>query len=664
MVRYFALAITALLAGKFLVAQDTVRLTTTTLLKEVVVPYQADKLTPVTFQNISSKELDTKSVGQEPSFLLNQLPSITNYSDAGHFQGYSYFRMRGIDQTRINISLDGVPLNEPEDQGAYFSNYPDILNSISRIQVQRGVGTSKNGVASYGGSLQLFSPNLYDSAKTTVGVGYGSFNSVRAFGEYNSGVKNRKAFYARVSEVYSDGYKYNAANNSQSVFLSGGWFGDKTTWKLNVLGGRQRNHLAWIGVSDSLIAIDRRTNANKNEKDKFTQWLTQLLNRWQLNKTSSLQSGIYYSSLKGNYDYNNNNFLGLPTTDELYNYAFQSSLIGFFSNYNLALNRFTVTTGVHGNVYNRQHLFSEKSLGRLYKNTGYKNEASAFVKAGYTFNRFTFFTDIQYRYTNFDYKGSVPLDKLSWDFLNPKAGVSAEIKPDLVVYYSIGRTGREPTRNDLFGGSDDLLADSAGNPVLAIKTPEYVVDHELGLRYQSKQWSAGFNLYYMNFENEIVLNGKFGPNGLALTNNVDKSYRTGIELNAVYHATRNLSLINNSSYNYSRIKEQKVTFSPILTPAIIINQEAVYGYRNITLAMTVRYQDKSFIDFANTSTVKSYWLLNSRIGYTLKGFQFCVFADNITNAKYFNNGYVDYDGSKKYFVQAPTTVYASVKYTL
>jgi iron complex outermembrane recepter protein len=663
MVRYFALAVITLLAGKSLVAQDTVR-STATLLKEVIVPYQADKLTPVTFQNISSKELDTKSVGQEPSFLLNQLPSITNYSDAGNSQGYSYFRMRGIDQTRINISLDGVPLNEPEDQGAYFSNYPDILNSISKIQVQRGVGTSKNGVASYGGSLQLFSPNLYDSAKTTVGVGYGSFNSLRAFGEYNSGVKNRKAFYARVSEVYSDGYKYDAANNSQSVFLSGGWFGDKTTWKLNVLGGRQRNHLAWIGVSDSLIAIDRRTNANKNEKDKFTQWLTQLLNRWQLSKTSSLQSGIYYSSLKGNYDYNNNNFLGLPTTDELYNYSFQSNLIGFFSNYNLALNRFTITTGVHGNVYNRQHLFSEKSLGRLYKNTGYKNEASAFVKAGYTLSRLTFFTDIQYRYTNFDYKGSVPLDKLSWDFLNPRAGVSAEIKPDLVAYYSIGRTGREPTRNDLFGGSDDLLADSVGNPVLAIKTPEYVLDHELGLRFQSKQWSAGFNLYYMNFENEIVLNGKFGPNGLALTNNVDKSYRTGIELNAVYHVNRNLSLINNSSYNYSRIKGQKVTFSPILTPAIIINQEAVYAYRNITLAMTVRYQDKSFIDFANTSTVKSYWLLNGRIGYTFKGFQFCVFADNITNAKYFNNGYVDYDGSKKYFVQAPTTVYVSVKYTL
>jgi iron complex outermembrane receptor protein len=652
----------ALLIENYATAQDTLQPART--LQEVVVPYQADKLTPVTFQNISGKELNARSVGQEPSFLLNQLPSITNYSDAGHSQGYSYLRMRGIDQTRINISLDGVPLNEPEDQGAYFSNYPDLLNSVSKMQVQRGAGTSKNGVASYGGSLQLFSPNLYDSANTTFGAGYGSFNSLRVFGECNSGVKNGKALYARVSEVYSDGYKHNSSNNSQSAFISGGWFTNKAAWKLNVLYGHQQNELAWLGVSDSLIAIDRKTNANKNEKDKFTQIMTQLHNRWQLNTASYLQSAVYYATLNGGYDYNQNNFLGLPTTDEMYHYAFQSQLVGFFSNYNLALNAFTFTTGVHGNVYNRQHIYSERTMGRLYKNIGYKDEASAFVKAVYNVSRFSFFTDIQYRYTQFDYKGTVHLDKLNWNFLNPKVGVSLEIEPSLVAYYSIGRTGREPTRNDLFLGNDDLLADSAGNPLISSPAAEYVVDHEAGIRFQSKKWNVNLNWYYMNFENEIVLNGKFGPNGLALTNNVEKSFRTGVELSAACHLNRHFSFINNSSYNYSRIKEQKVTFSPILTPAVIINQEAVYGYRNFSVSMTVRYQDKSFIDFANTSTIKGYTLLNARVGYTCRRFEFAAFIDNITNAKYFNNGYVDYDGSKKYFVQAPTTVYGSIKYRL
>ncbi|AEV96681.1 TonB-dependent receptor [Niastella koreensis] len=665
MIRPFALALIILLVGNSAVAQDTGFVcTTTTALKEVVVSYQADKLTPVTFQNISSKDLKVKSVGQEPSFILNQTPSITNYSDAGNSQGYSYFRMRGIDQTRINISLDGVPLNDPEDQGAYFSNYPDLLNSVSSMQIQRGAGTSKNGVASYGGSLQLFSPNLYDSAKTTIGVGYGSFNSLRAFGEYNSGVKNRKALYARVSEVYADGYKYNSANNSQSAFVSGAWFADKTSWRLNVLAGHQQNQLAWLGVSDTLIAIDRRTNGNKNERDKFTQWMTQLLNTWRLSYYSNLQSGLYYSTLKGGYDYNNNNFLGLPTTDKMYHYAFQSQLVGFYSNYNLIWNGLNVTTGAHGNIYNRQHTFTEKTLGQLYTNTGYKNEASAFVKAVYNISWLSLFTDLQYRYTEFDYQGTVHLNKLNWNFFNPKVGASIQINPDVVAYYSVARTGREPTRNDLFLGNDDLLADSIGNPLISSPAAEFVVDHEAGLRFRSKHWNVNLNWYYMNFENEIVLNGKFGPNGLALTNNVEKSFRTGVELSAAFHLDQHFTFTNNSSYNHSRIKEQKVKFSPVLTPAVIINQEAAYAYRNFSIAMTVRYQDKSFIDFANTSSINGYTLLNSRVGYNYRKFEFAIFANNLTNAKYFNNGYVDYDGSKKYFVQAPTTVYASVKVTL
>jgi len=659
--KYFILFLLTLLTSQQLKAQDTPRLDTTKTLKEVIVTYQADKLTPITFQNLSSIDLKAKSTGQEPSFLLSELPSITVYSDAGNTQGYSYFRMRGIDQTRINITLDGVPLNEPEDQGTYFSNYPDILNSVSKIQIQRGVGTSKNGVASYGGSVQLFSPNLYDSTKKTFGIGYGSFNSLRAFGEFNSGIKNKKALYVRASQVYSDGYKYNSSNNSQSVFISSGLFYDKATWKINLLAGHQQNQLAWLGVSDSLISTDRKTNANKNEKDKFTQCLVQLQNSWRPNTVSTIQTSVYYTFVNGNYDFNLDNFLGLPTTSELYNYAFQSNLIGVFSNYTFSKKRFNWTTGIHGNIYDRQHLGSEKTLGQLYKNTGYKNEVSVFTKADYTIKKITFFADIQYRYSTFDYNGTVSFDKMNWHFINPKAGLSYAIKENSTLYYSIGKTGREPTRNDLFGGNDDLLADSLGNAIVSIKTPEYVLNQELGFRHQSQKLNVNLNLYYMDFKNEILLDGKFGPNGLALTNKVEQSFRTGIEVSVTYKINKNFSLINNSSFNYSRIKEQKEVFTPILTPPIIINQEAVYFYKRFSIALSARYQDKSYIDFANTSTVKNYFLINARVQYNIKGFQFCVFLNNISNTQYFNNGYVDFDGSKKYFVQAPTNFHASIK---
>jgi iron complex outermembrane receptor protein len=664
MMKYFILTIFTLLSIGQLSAQDTLRNDSLHTLQEVVVTYQADKQTPITFQNIYSKDIKAKSTGQELSFLLSETPSITNYSDAGNSQGYSYFRLRGIDQTRINMTLDGLPLNEPEDQGAYFSNYPDILNSVSKIQIQRGVGTSKNGVASYGGSIQLFSPNLADSTKTTFGLGYGSFNSLRVFGEYNSGIKNKKALYVRASQIYSDGYKYHSSNNSKSVFLSGGLFHDKSIWKLNFLAGHQQNYMAWIGVSDSLIDIDRRTNANsKQEKDRFLQTLTQLKNSWQIGQFSSLETSIYHTFLKGNYGFDFNNFLSLSSTDELYNYAFQSNLFGFFSNYTLSKKQFNLISGVHGNIYNRQHTGSEKTIGQLYQNTGYKNEISVFTKVDYSLKWFAFFADVQYRYVNFDYKGLVALQKLDWHFINPKAGLSATLNNNSILYYSVGYTGREPTRNDMFGGNDDLLADSLGNAILSNTNPEFVLNHELGFRFQKEKMNFNANLYYMDFQNEIVLDGKFGPNGLALTNNVEQSFRAGIELSLAYKVSKHFSLVNNSSFNYSRITEQTETFSPILTPPIIINQEVIFSKNKFTIALSGRYQQQSFIDFANEEKVNRYFLLNSRASYNINDFQFSVFLNNITNTKYFNQGYVDFDGSNKYFVQAPTNFYASIQYS-
>lgn len=167
----------------------------------------------------------------------------------------------------------------------------------------------------------------------------------------------------------------------------------------------------------------------------------------------------------------------------------------------------------------------------------------------------------------------------------------------------------------------------------------------------------------MDFKNEIVLDGNFGPNGLGLTNKVEKSFRTGVELSVTYKVGKCFSFINNSSFNHSCIEEQKEAFTPILTPPFIINEEAIYFRNSFSIAVSARYQHKSFIDFANTSTVKSYFLLNGRINYDLKDFQFSVFANNISNSKYFNSGYVDNDGTTKYFVQAPTNIYASIKYS-
>jgi iron complex outermembrane receptor protein len=646
-------------------AQEPVPSDTTVELAQVVVAYRADKKTPITFQNLDAAYLQSRYIGQEPSFLLAETPSITNYSDAGGTQGYSYFRIRGIDQTRINITLDGVPLNDPEDQGAYFSNYPDILNSVGNIQIQRGVGTTKNGSASYGGSVQLFSPNLTDSARATFGFGYGSFNTLRAFAEYQSGVRKGRSIYVRASQVYSDGYKNHSSNNSQSLFVSGAWFREKSTWKFNLLAGNQRNGLAWIGVADSLIGLDRKTNANSaQEKDRFLQCLAQVRNDWQIGRFSSLQSSVYYTFLDGNYGFDLNNFLGLPSTDELFNYAFRSHLIGGYSNFGFSQKNFGTTVGIHGNHCSRRHLGSEKALGELYRNTGLKDEVSVFAKASYTLRWLTAFLDLQFRTVRFEYRGSVPMETLHWSFFNPRFGLSAALNKDWTLYYGIGKTGREPTRNDMFAGNDDLPADSLGNALLANTDPEFVLDHELGVHFGGERIGFDLNAYFMDFQNEIVLDGKFGPNGLALSNNVEKSIRTGLELSIRCRLNRYFSLTNQSSWNYSRITEQSVQFSPILTPALIVNQEVAFASERFSAALSLRYQHRSYIDFANSAEINGYLLLNVRAGFRFKGFQLALFANNLTNARYFNNGYVDFDGRAKYFVQSPINFFASIEYSI
>ncbi|MEZ4775949.1 MAG: TonB-dependent receptor [Bacteroidia bacterium] len=650
------------------IPQDTVPAndTISVNIREIVISagYLAGPNTPVAFHDVSVVDLDNKNAGQEPSFLLSETPAITVYSDAGSAYGYAYFRLRGIDQTRINMTLDGVPLNEPEDQGVYFSNYPDFLNSVGKIQIQRGIGTSKNGSASYGGSLAFSSPDLNDSSQTVIGLTLGSFNMYRMFAEHNSGIKNGKGLYVRGSFLHADGYKERSAHTSGSLFYSAGKYGEKYSLKLTGFAGQQRNELAWLGVSLDIINRNPRTNGNANENDQFTQSLTQLQHIWSPTRRSTFRSSLFYNYLRGNYDFDYLNFLGEPSTEELYNYAFESHFGGFFSNYTFESGNFLWTTGLQVNQYARTHTGSEKSLGELYKNTGYKKDFSAFSKVAYSFRKFVVYGDVQGRSTRFDYKGSVAFPGISWQFLNPKAGIIWNAGPHVSFYYSLGRTGREPTRNDMFAGSDDLMADSLGNYIAGITNPEFVTDHELGLRFSRGRLKASLNLYYMDFENEIVLVGEFGPNGLALSNNVDQSIRTGIEADIEWRLLQWLKMTGNISLNRSLILEQAIQFVPVLTPRLIVNQEWVYVGKRFEAGVSGRYQSTSFIDFANQNEVDGYFLLNCRATFSLKQWSFTLLVNNLTNTRYFNSGYIDVVGTPRYFVQAPANVAGMIRFSL
>jgi iron complex outermembrane receptor protein len=639
-------------------------------LKPIVVSdtYRSEEYHPFSFSEISQEGLAPQLFGQEPSFVLSRTPSMTFYSDSGGYQGYSYIRLRGIDQTRINFTLDGVPLNEPEDQGVYFSNYPDFLNSIERVQVVRGVGLSQNGSASYAGSINFDSHESRGDQAVTLGAGGGSFGTGRAFAEYDSAATDKvPAVYLRAAELHSDGYRRRSSNDSQSLFYKIATNDPGDTWAVSGFVGHQRNDLAWLGATQEELREDPRYNANTNEDDQFTQSLTQLRNVRKVVAAGVLTSSVYYNHLQGNYDFDLNNFFGQPSTNELYNYDFTSHFMGGYSNYKTTFGKedtTTLTFGAHGNGYEREHRGSEALQGNLYRNKGKKTDASVFSRIEQRVGELLFMTDLQGRYTEFTYVGSAELPPTHWVFFNPKAGVTWETTKKSDVYYSIGRTGREPTRNDMLVGSDDALLDTAGVPLIGPTSPEHVVDQELGVRSRGQDWRVKANAFYMDFDQEIVLNGTIGPNGLPLTQSVERSYRTGFEGEYEWSLPRGFTAYGNATWLRARMEQGGADFTPVISPDWIANQGLEYSWQGFKLRADLRYQSSSWIDFANSTKLDSYLVTDLTAGYTVGRFSVSAHLNNVFSERYFSNGYIDYSGDARYFIQAPRSLFVTATWRL
>lgn len=615
---------------------------------------RADDNTPVTEKTVTSEEIKENYQGEEMSFILEETPSVTTSTDGGHYQGYTYFRLRGIDQTRINMTLNGVPLNEPEDQGVYFSNYPGFANNIASMQIQRGVGTSSNGVASYAGSINFESPTGLNQS-SSVELGYGSFNTRRINGNVSTGLIDgtKNAMYMNFSSYQTDGYKYNSGGMGHSFFVSGGHYGDKHVIKFTGFTGRAFNQMAWFAVSEDDIENDPRTNYNTpREDDDFMQSFAQLNHTARLGKNGAISTTAYYNRLDGNWDLD---LLPLGGGNDVLNYQLASNFYGLMSNIRYVSESITLNVGVHGNMYNRDHAMAALPDidDRLYENTGYKNEASTFAKFNYKIGKVNIFADAQYRYVYFRYKGDVAMAPIDWNFFNPKGGVMVNINKNNNLYASIGKANREPTRTDLFGGEDNLIT------LTEIK-PEEVIDIEAGYNYKSKDLNVHANIYYMDFENEITLIGALGSNGLPLMANVQNSFRSGIELDAQYRVKDYLILDNNTSYSYNRINDGGVKFQPLYTPSWIVNQTVTYKpCKYFSIGLNGRYQSESFIDFENEYVAPAFFLLNTNATFTYKAASLKVQVNNLTNQEYFTNGYV-ISGTRYFFVNAPTNFYLTL----
>ena len=639
------------------------RLTKDTLkLNEVVInaflPYQATSLMPITFKNLYKSDFGLVNYGQEPSIILSSSPSITSYSESGGDWGYSYIRIRGIDQTRINVTLNGVPMNEPEDQGCYFSNYPDFLQSVEMLQIQRGTGMTKNGTASFAGSMNFESYKPTDS-KVGFNFGWGGYNTFKLSANVEKNW-DKGGLYLSISDISSEGYKDHSGNHSRSFFMVGNYKAGKNIFKIVGFAGEQMNQLAWMGSPMDSINVNRKYNANtEREIDHFNQYHIQFHHTYNINSKSRFNYTIYYNYLNGFYTYDGTH-IGIPS--DLYGYHFNSNFLGGNINYYIKLGNLDLYTGINGYKYSRKHSGTTNDVD-TYKNIGFRDDLSGFVKGIFNAGNFNFYGDLQYRYTTFVYNGDVYLKPFIWNFFNYSAGVEYKIKHN-ILYYSIGKTHREPIRNDMFGGYYNLLSDSLGNAVYYDLKPESVLDQEFGYRYIIKNMNLNINLFYMMFNNELVLTGEYGPTGLPLHINVDESYRTGLEFDFKYKWNFGLTLTQNISYNKSKITWNNTESTPVMTPEWLSNTELTYNYKWFVVGLGGRYQSWSYIDQKNDYTIPSYYILNATIGLKWHWGEWDVYLNNFTNQKYLSNGMIGGDGSHLYFVSEQFCFFIGLKFKL
>ena len=620
---------------------------------------------PITQRVVGQEEIEQQYSGQEMPFLLSTTPSVTAYSESGAYSNYTYFRVRGIDQTRVNITLDGVPLNDAEDQGVFFSNFPDFANSMHSVQVQRGVGTSSQGVASYAGSINFESIALAGSARRgEVQLSRGAFNTTRASAEWQSGLLPAGlAFYGRLSTQDTDGYRHHAGNRSTGAFVSAGWFRERTSAKLTALTGVSRNELSYLAASIDEIRADPRTNPlPASDRDRFDQTLLSLAVTRVLGSSSTLSATAYTVGAGGDYD--------VTFGPDISNFNLRSRVTGAFATYNRQLSRWTLSTGVHGSTYYRDHfLFLRPDLStELYRNQGEKDDASAFAKVAFETGRLTLFGDLQgrqvwYRY-NPDAGAGIASSGTRWSFLNPKIGATYLIRPGLSMYASVGSNGREPARNDMFAGFDNVDTTNAAfvGPLDRVR-PERVTDTELGLTHRGRQADLTVSAFLMRFHNEITPIGELSYIGLPLRKNVESSTRSGVEMDFTWRGFDRAIFGINATLMRARIAEYtddatQQTFrdvTPLLTPAFTSNQSVQFILaRSLRLGLDGRYVSRSYL--ANTGDSRFVtppaWLMDAALTWSPGRVTVLAQLRNVLDREFFSGGYTD-GATSYYYIAAP-----------
>ena len=602
----------------------------------VVEAVRAPDWAPVTTTDLTREELERLDHGQEMPFLLKETPSLTQYSDDGAESGYSYLYLRGIPQTRLNLTLDGVPLGDAEDGAFYWVNLAGLASTLESLQIQRGVGTSSFGSAAFGGAVHLESAPASGGEPALEGAfGAGSLGAIRgSLGAHSGSFGPGLAAFARATYQQTDGYRDHSGALQRSLAMGVSRQTARSVFKLFGLAGREQQQLAFYAVDEDTLRQSPRENPlSPAERDRFGQALVHAQYSYAFSGATHVTAQAYTNAADGWY-----RIYADPERTSLYEYGLDWRAIGGRVSVQQHKGRMDLTLGGFGQGFTSTHAREVVDGGREYSNHGHKEEASAFANAGFLSGRWHAYADAQVRHARFRYEGDRDLGSVSWTFFNPRVGVRALLSQPWSLYASIGRTTREPARSDLFAGED--------NPTLAYDLravrPERVTDLEAGLDRRRERFSLQANLYFMEFRNEIAQTGELSEIGLPLRRNVDRSFRRGVELAGMFVPASGWRLALTTSLNRSRIRSwtqfldvydpsgtyltsEPRAFAdapPLLTPALLGHLSAERRQGPLLLTVSGRYVGRAHLDnTGNTATrTPAFFDADATVRFSLKRF--------------------------------------------
>lgn len=734
-------------------AQDT--LTVLKNINEVQVVAQRVQQNTINHDRLNNQQLNQNNTGQNLPYLLSTLPAIQVTSDDGLGIGYTYFRVRGTDHTRINMTVNDVPLNDQESQTVFWVNMTDMAASMTSIDVQRGVGTSTNGSASFGASLNMQTGDNDSISHYTLSFNGGMYNTFREMAAAHIVLPSQWRANARFSKVNSDGFLYRTASDLYSYYADLGWYGANTQVVARVFGGKEKTGMGWDGVTYDVAygknGADRRYNPAgeyydadgntlyyDNQTDNYAQQHAQLALTHRFNQHWSLNATLHYTHGAGYYEqYKRKKFSywGLDNRYDddgnkikaygLYRKYLNNHFYGAILSTKYVSEPLDAQIGLAANDYIGAHYGTLNSLQdsiyggilpvnyEYYRNNANKVDANIYGKINWRAinkaqEKLSIYADLQYRFVRYSRNGindedmaDLPLT-VNYHFFNPKAGLTYQNHGHL-LYGSFAIANREPSRNNY---KENVTYDPTTATYTGMPSPERLYDYEVGYTYSHTRFAIGANLYFMDYDNQLILTGRINDVGAQSTTNIKDSYRMGIELTAGvkilewFRWDGNFVLSRNKALNYNDardvydadgnwlrneelfLKETTIAFSPMITAMSLFT----FDIAGFNAGIQTNVTSKQYLDntMNETAALKAFTTTNINLQYQLPMNKWChkttdnntkrnavpqirllCQLNNVFNAKYASNGGSDLaiyeDGTACwpwYYAQAGINVHA------